>query len=149
MPKRQDFSGRIQQLLDQVGDYHLRGEVKVNQVYARYQHERLDLKHPTGGGAKYLTLAFMGTRNTALQRLANAVLDGDVRAAMIANVEDVSYAVSELAPFEFGDLGASGHPQVRDQGRYVYNRQPLRARLTHEELRIKSRLRSLGFGNGD
>lgn len=32
----------------------VRAEISFNTVYAAYQHERTDLRHPRGGNAKYL-----------------------------------------------------------------------------------------------
>jgi hypothetical protein len=32
----------------------VRGEISFNTVYAAYQHEHTELKHPRGGNAKYL-----------------------------------------------------------------------------------------------
>lgn len=142
------FEDRITQLITQVGGGKLVGSVRVDQVYAKYQHERLDLKHPSGGGAKYLERPLYDESRGIMADLARNVLHGDLVAVMASGMEKVSRGVFEHAPFEFGDLKASGHPRVKDGGVIAYDRQPMRRRLTKTELRAKSHIRNLGFGNG-
>lgn len=143
-----DFRQRTNELLNRVGDGDLEGRVEVNQVYAKYQHERLDLRHPGGGGPKYLETPLMENARGYVQELADHVTDPNgLRQAMERNMEDLSQEVFENAPFEFGDLRASGHPTVEDGGTVVYDRAPMAHRLTREELRIKNHLHNLGLGN--
>jgi hypothetical protein len=52
-------------------------------------------------------------------------------------MEDLSDAVEQLAPVEFGDLRKSGHPTVKSSGRFVYDRPPKQARLTKAEMDAK------------
>lgn len=67
----------------------------------------------------------------------------ELREAAISAAEDLSDDVFELAPLEFGDLKASGHPSVTDDGAVVYDRAPNVGRLSEEELRIKGHLRGM------
>lgn len=144
-----DFGSRIDDLLDAVGDGKLEGKVVVDQVYAKYQHERMDLVHPRGGQAKYLTAPLMAKMRSYVQELADNVLHGSLKGAMIKNVEDLATKqVFDYAPREFEDLRESGHPMVNDDGIPEYDRAPLVHRLTAGELRVKDRLRSRGLGGG-
>lgn len=142
-----EFSDRIRQLEQQIGDGELEGKVTVDQVYAKYQHEDLTLKHLGGGRAKYLENPLYDDHREYYDRLADNVLHGSLQQAMVKNVEDLSKAVYDNAPMEFGDLRASGHPEVLDDGSQVYNRLPMVGRLTPEEIEIKQDLQRLGLGN--
>ena len=51
----------------------------------------------------------------------------------------LSDQVEITAPREWGDLRKSGHPQVTQGGRTIYDRPPKAARLSKEELAAKSR----------
>lgn len=122
------------------------GRVEVDQVYAHYQHEHPEFHHPDGGGAFYLKEPLLTKVDKYLERLAhNAITSHGVklRDAMIENMEDLSLEVYERAPWEFGDLRASGHPTVEEDGEVVYDRKPMVPRLDAEELAIKSHLRYL------
>ena len=141
------FQAKMNQLDAMVGHGEVEGKVIVDQVYAKYQHERLDLRHPGGGGPKYLGGPLLIQFREYYDRIADHVLDAGPVAPMIANVEDLSLQVFENAPFEFGDLRASGHPVVKDNGAVVYDRAPNCHRLSREELRAKGHLRRLGLGN--
>jgi hypothetical protein len=142
------FDQRMSDLAERVGDGALTGTVEVDQVYARYQHEGLDLKHPGGGRAKYLEQPLYDRHRDYLQRLADDVLGaGFLTDAMVDNMESLSLEVYDNAPWEFHDLRASGHPKVTSGGMVLYDRPPNVHRLTGPELRAKSHLRSLGFGH--
>jgi hypothetical protein len=144
---RGTFASRLTQLSEQVGERSIEMKVVVDQVYAKYQHERLDLKHPGGGSAKYLEKPLLTQHASYLRRVADDVLDVGPVHPMIRNAEDLSMEVYRNAPFEFGDLKASGAPSVTDDGAKVYDRPPMVRRLTKEELRAKGQLRALGLGN--
>lgn len=139
------FTDGVTELSQRVGHGPLVGRVEVNQVYARYQHEGLDFKHPQGGQAKYLEEPLYSNSGDYMRRLAKDTLDGDLTTSMAHNMEDLAGEVYKKAPFEFGDLKASPHPSVTSAGAVVYDRPPMIHRLSEEELRIKSHLRSLGF----
>lgn len=143
-----DFTERIDELLEAVGDGELTGSLVVDQVYAKYQHERMDLKHPNGGQAKYLGGPIMEHAGTYVGRLADNVLRGSLAAAMERNMEDLSKEVFEKAPRDFWDLRESGHPRVLNGDQVVYDRAPIVHRLSPGELKIKARLKSQGLGGG-
>jgi hypothetical protein len=133
------FSTRIGELREKVGSGTLVATVTVDQVYAHYQHERMDLHHPRGGGAKYLERPLLGHYRDYLTDYARTVLDDGGQAAMKRAAEHLSDAVELSAPREWGDLRESGHPQLTQGGRSLYDRAPKAARLSKEELKVKSR----------
>lgn len=138
-----DFVGRIEELIASVeGD--VVGTVVVDQVYAKYQHEGLNLRHPQGGQAKYLAYPLMMKHAVYAKQLADGLLhDGSV-SAMKHVVEDLSDQVFKFAPVEFWDLRRSGHPIVNHDDVIVYDRPPLVARLTAAQLKEKDKIRALG-----
>lgn len=134
------FGERTNYLLEQVGEGNLVGGVEVNQRYAKYQHERLDLKHKPGRIARFLVTPLYERHDKYLQRLADNVLDGDLAGAMAENMEDLSDQVELVAPIDWNDLPRSGHPTVESDGAVVYDRPPKVARLTDEQLAQKKKL---------
>lgn len=161
------FDERIAQLSEEVGKGLLVGRVTCNQVYAKYQHERLDLKHPHGGRAHYLGGPLMDHAQSFMKELAKGAIVSQGSAleeAMEGNVEDLAKMAMSAAPKEFGDLAMSMHPQVVEittenlnmwgasggEAKFVgtkektlYDRPPLAHRLSDSELRQKSRWRDL------
>lgn len=135
------FDAAMARLSRDVGVGTVRGSVEVDQVYARYQHEGLDFRHPRGGQAKYLEQPFYANAPVYLQDIAARVLHGDLTQAMADCMEDLSGEVFDHAPIEFLDLRASGHPVVTQGGAVVYDRPPMQARLTEQQLKAKHRLR--------
>jgi hypothetical protein len=139
------FTRGIDHLLSQV-PRHTKMGVTVDQVYAHYQHEHPEFHHPDGGGAFYLRDPVFGKARKYLGDVAHGVIGPKgitIRAAMVAAAEDLSMEVYLRAPWEFGDLRASGHPWVEEDGIRVYDRKPNCERLAPEELAIKSHLRYL------
>lgn len=124
---------------DKVGPGKLVGKLIVNQVYAKYQHERLDLAHPHGGGAKYLERPLMARGPELLRRVGTGALEGDGAGAMIEAVEALNSAMSSAAPVLFNNLRRSGRPKVYDNGRLVYDRPPWQPRLSKGQLRALRR----------
>lgn len=141
MAGSETFDRRMDELAERVGYERIRGSVVVDQVYAQYQHEGLDLKHPRGGQAKYLEQPLYQRAPQYVQEVADSLLTGNPRQALADAMEDLSQQVFELAPIEFLDLRASGHPTVRQGARTVYDRPPMQARLTPAQLRAKNQLR--------
>jgi len=126
---------------------HVTGSVEVDQVYSHYQHEHPEFKHPRGGKAFFLRdPLYQHGPGEYLRHLADRAYTEGVAHAMISNMEHLSLEVYTQAPWEFGDLRASGHPKVEVDGHVTYDRAPNVARLSEEDLRIKSRLRSLFKG---
>lgn len=134
----------------QVGIGLLKGLLRVDQVYAKYHHERLDLHHPRGGGPKYLEQPLMASYQAYLQRIANALLDEGTspEQAMIDSMEALNGAMSAAAPIEFNNLRRSGNPRVYSNGRKVYDRPAWQKRLTKTQLRNLRRYRRGGRRGG-
>lgn len=144
-----DFGDGIDELIARVdGGETLAGHVEFDQVYAHYQHEGLELRHPRGGQAKYLEAPLFASAAATYQKVADSLLDDGGREGMSDAMENLSDEAKSLAPVEFHDLRDSGHPTVRVGDETVYDRPPVVARLTPEQLKAKSRLRDLGFGSG-
>lgn len=140
-----DFARSLDRLIEETPT-RLTGHVEVNQVYAHYQHEHPEFHHPDGGGAFYLKEPLYVKVGDYLARLGRGAVTkrgGELRKAMIDNMEALSREVYDRAPWEFGDLRASGHPSVEENGHIVYDRPPNVHRLSEEELRIKHHLRYL------
>lgn len=116
-------------------------------IDAHFQHERLDLRHPRGGGPKYLETPTISSASEHMQSIAKTVLEpGGPADGMREVTEHISEQVKILAPVEFDDLRRSAHPKVTDDGEVVYDRPPEQPRLTEEELKAKDRLRDLDYG---
>lgn len=109
-------------------------------IDAHYQHEGLDLHHPHGGQALYLSRPLFANYRDYYDRLGRATLEpGGLTRTASDIAEDLAREVAVKAPIEWGDLRKSGHPQVTDDGATVYDRPPEVHRLTEEELRAKHR----------
>jgi hypothetical protein len=143
-----DFGARIDELIESVGEETLTGSVVVDQVYAKYQHERMDLKHPQGGQAKYLGGPVLSNAAKYVQKLADNVLHGSLENAMKDDMEDLAQEVFDKAPREFWDLRESAHPSVMNGEESTYDRPPTVPRLTEEQLKVKDKLRNKGLGGG-
>lgn len=137
------FVDNIDHLIEQTPKERLSGSVVVDQVYAHYQHEGIGFHHPDGGEALYLKMPLFVKMRGYFEHLGAAAAHGGLRQAMIDNMEDLSLEVYHRAPWEFGDLRASGHPSVTEDGQKVYDREPMVKRLSEAELAIKSHLRYL------
>lgn len=133
------FTQRIDELEKRIGSGRLQGSVTCDQIYAHFQHERMDLHHPRGGTAKYLQRPLMDGYRDYLGDYARTVLSDGGQAAMRRSMEHLSDQVEITAPREWGDLARSGAPKVTQGGRTLYDRPPKAARLSKEELRAKSR----------
>lgn len=142
------FGDRMKQLREMTGSRQgsITGQVVVDQVYAHFQHERVELHHPRGGEAFYLTKPLMERHPMYLRRYAETVLDDGGRGAMRDAVEDLAGlgGVASRAPVDFSDLRRSGHPTVTiGEDEIVYDRPPVQHRLEKWELQAKARLRKL------
>jgi hypothetical protein len=123
----------------QVGEGHLIGYLTIDQVYAKYQHERPDLIHPRGGSAYYLRDTFQARYALYLRKIAKAFLHGDPDEAMAEAMESFDRARIRATPVLYRNLRRSGHPRVYSRGRKVYDRPPAQHRLSREELRAQRR----------
>lgn len=145
-----DFTARMQHLIDACGHGTLTAEVVVDQVYAKYQELRDDLVLHGGGRHHYTRDALFDHVDEFMTELAARLVteDGsDVRGAVQHIAEKLVLGVYEYAPFEFGDLKASGAGHAYDNGAEYWHREPGVHRLTPSELRAKGDLRRLGLGH--
>lgn len=140
------FAARITELQELVGKGRISGSVEVDQVYAHYQHERMDLRHPRGGGPGYLRNPLFQRAREFIQRVGSRFDDGRVGMdeAMGWAMEQLCVEVMVNAPVEFSDLKFSGHPKVIDDGQTMYDRAPIIARLSDEQIKAKNRQRRWG-----
>jgi hypothetical protein len=131
------FSDRIDELKAMVGTGDLVGKVVVDQAYARYQHEGLDLRHPRGGQALYLSQPLLDNHARYLQAYADHLLEDGGESSLAESMEDLAEegGVATRAPVLYANLRASGHPSVTSDGITVYDRPPRQHRLSEEELR--------------
>ena len=138
------FDARIEELerRTDAGEW-LRGSVTVDQVYAHYQHEHLEFRHPRGGHALFLTTPLFDHYRDYIQAVAGGWLEDGGKRGMERSMEHLSDEVEVQAPVEFWDLRRSGHPQVHVGPRSVYDRPPKQRRLSEAELRLKNRLRPM------
>lgn len=146
MASKKRFVDSMDDLIRKMPKQGVAGSVVVDQIYAHYQHEGLDFKHPDGGEAEYLRRPLYTKHVQYMRRLAKSAVtrDGnDLLDAMKENVEDLSLEVFKRAPLEFGDLKGSGQPMVLWDGKKRYHRPPNVHRLTEIELKDKSKLRYL------
>lgn len=135
--RKGSFAKGLDDLIENTPKHSIKGGVEVNQVYAHYQHEHLELHHPRGGQAFYLKQPLFTRYKQYLRTLGKAAPKGDLRRAMITNMEDLSHQVMLKAPWEYMDLRNSGHPTVDIDNEVAYDRPPLVRRLSDEELRHK------------
>jgi hypothetical protein len=132
------FFARIDALDHQVGHGVLAVNVEVNQVYAKYQELREDLKHPRGGQAHALRDSGPAgpEQDADLEKLAAEVLI-DLHGAAIDLAERVCVRYLANAPVEFWNLRRSTHPKATDDGEVFYEREPYVHRLSEAELRAQ------------
>lgn len=129
------FLARIDELLDRVGDGRLRGEVRIDQVYAAYQHNRPDLSHRVGN-ALYLSKPLNTEHRSFFQKIADEVLEpGGPVHGMVSAVEALANSAATQTPVDLFNLARSQSTTVRDQGAVVYHRDPRQQRLSEAELR--------------
>lgn len=128
------FFDRITELQELVGDGQVTGSVVVDQIYAQYQHEGLDLRHPRGGQAKYLEAPLVEHADQYWQKIADRVLEEGPVEPMKAVVEDLAGEVEVRAPVDFNNLRRSANPRVLRGEAVVYDRPAAQRRLTQQEL---------------
>ncbi|MGH3300574.1 MAG: hypothetical protein ACRDOK_02630 [Streptosporangiaceae bacterium] len=136
------LSTRLAELRQRTGwPEKLSGQVEVDQIYAHYQHEHLEFRHPRGGRALYLQAPLFENYRTYLQAVADGMLEDGGTEGMKRSMEHLSDRVELEAPREFLDLSRSGHPSVTQGLRTVYDRPPKQHRLSEWELKAKARIR--------
>lgn len=126
------FEDRLAELAGRVGSGELVGAVEYAQPYAVYVHEILQNRHPNGQ-AKFLETALHTGYRGYLQRVADAVLDGDVADAMAGSVDDLADESARLCPKDLTLLSRSDHPTVTSNGATVRDRPPEVPRMSEAE----------------
>lgn len=132
----------LERLERAVGDGDLSMSITMNQRYAKYQHERMDLFHPHGGKDHYLTDPLFDHVRQIMGALARAAITSrgsNLRVEMVEQVEAWVARSRVQTPIWWGDLPNSHAPTVVDDGARVYARPPKARRLTDEELKHKNR----------
>jgi len=129
------FAAKIDELDAEVGHGDLDMSVTVDQVYAMYQHDNPEFKHPRGGEAYYLAAPLSEKWPEMVDRFSD-VIAGDASPVEVwsVNAEELAGDVAERAPVEFIVLRQSAHPEVTDDGALAYDRPPTIPRLTQAEL---------------
>lgn len=122
-----------------VGDGPIESQVRVNQVYARRQHQGVHLNHPAGGEALFLRKALMSTYREHLARVAMTILRGNVQAEFIRYGERLAKESRSRTPVELDNLRQSDSVKVKVQGRVVYNRPQKQKRLSRTALNQRVR----------
>lgn len=130
------------------------GSLKVDQIYARAQHESTWVtgpnagvrihNHPGGGGPKYLEAPFFANYAEWMQTLAHSVLHEGLGEGMAKVVEGIDRRMRPLVPRLHGYLSLSGHPTVKLGARTVYDRPPRIHRLSEAELKTIARTHRSG-----
>lgn len=147
------FQEGVDELKRLVGDGALRGEISVNQVYARYQDSGKGPKgkpafafdHPRGGQAMYLSGPVRYRRSEVMQRWANNVLRGRLVHETIDILHSFKDNVELNAPREFDVLRNSVALKLADRGAPVFDLPPLIPRLTEAEIKsIRAASRATG-----
>lgn len=129
----------IAQLIERTCGPRVEATVTVDQVYAHYQHEGLEFKHPRGGRAKYLELPLFEHRDQWLGTFAAKFLRARENVARMwaAPGRSLVAQVAREAPLEFGDLRQSAGLKVTEGGVVVVEEPPIQRRLTEDEIRLK------------
>lgn len=133
----------IKVLRDRTGGAKVKARCIVDQVYAKYQHESLDLHHPHGGRAKFLEGPLFEDYGLSLQEFASGLLrvEEETAGRRWANTgRRLVRAVRENAPVEAGVLRRSA-ALIVTEGRSVVVDEPAEVhRLSEEELHPGGRL---------
>jgi hypothetical protein len=130
---------RLAVLERNVGHGALAGQYRVDQRYAAYQHNTEGLRHPRGGGPRYVSIPLESRHREWYRGLASGLLDGSVAARMAEAMDDLDGQVRILAPLDQNDLRRSGAYTVTDDEAVVIQRGPDVPRLTDAQLRAKGR----------
>lgn len=134
--RKGSFADNMEEL-ERKTPHSITGRVVVDQIYAHYQHAHPEFHHPRGGQAFYLRDPLFLKYKGYMVQLGKRAMKGDLRRAMVENVESLAHEVMLRAPWEYMDLRNSAHPIVEQDGEIVYDRPPLVGRLSDEALRHK------------
>lgn len=134
------FEARMNELSKLVGDGKITTTVRVDQAYARRQHQNPLYAHPRGGEPFFLHNALMALHKVHIQRVAQELFRGNAQVLYIRLGEDVAQRGSTNTPRELGNLARSYAVTVKVGGRIIYRRDPEQRRLTRAELNGRVRL---------
>jgi len=134
------FEQRMRELGKLVGDGKITTRIRVDQAYARRQHQNPLYTHPRGGGPFFLHNALMTLHRVHIQRVAQELFRGNAQVLYIRFGEDVAQRGSNDAPIELGNLRRSFAVDVKVGGRTIYRREAAQRRLSRAELNRRVRL---------
>lgn len=136
-----DFQERIDYLKLLIGTGKIEGSVRIDQVYAQYQHEGIHLKHRQGGKSHFLTDPLLSNFPRYFDRLARNLYHFEgIRKSMLENMNDLNDQAYDQAPKYFRDLAWSGEVRIKEGGRFVVKIPAPVQRLTKPQYRMKSKL---------
>jgi hypothetical protein len=115
-----EFIARTDELMNRVGQGKIQASVLVDQVYAHFQHERTDLRHPRGGTAHYLRNPLFAGTPRWLRQVGAQMTHRNMVSIFVDIADDLSGGVAQEAPEFMGDLRNSGEPRVKEGGRFVW-----------------------------
>jgi hypothetical protein len=122
--------------------------VVVDQVYAKYQHESLDFRHPRGGRAKYLEAPLYEGFYDSITEFSVGLLRVEEETAgrrWAGTGRALVRAVGTEAPLEFGDLRRSAGLTTREGSKIIVEEPASQPRLSDLELDAKKRMKSMGL----
>lgn len=136
------FLRRTEELSRRVGHGRIEASVKIDQIYAEYQHNIPELRHPTGGKAFFLTDALIGNFPRWYQQIANHLYSPlGVNHWMIRISDNFASQTKRRMPYFLGDLSRSTQPRVKQGGAFIYEGSA-KGRMSKNTLRAKARLYS-------
>lgn len=138
MARKGTWRERLQVLEQNVGSGALVGRYAVDQRYAAYQHVHEHLRHPRGGGPRYVSAPLQARHREWFRDIARGLLDGSAPVRMAGALDDLDGQVRVLAPLDENDLRRSGRYTVTDGDAVFVQRAADQPRLTDAELRAKS-----------
>lgn len=129
------FHARIAVLRRTVGVGHVTATIAVDQVYAKYQLLRDDLKHPRGGIAHYLDTALSTNRSQPYAEAAKTLLFGGPDIGFTNGSIRIAQTSEQLTPIDTYLLRGSTSVTITHDGRMVAYRPPAHPRLGKEALK--------------
>jgi hypothetical protein len=135
------FIRRTEKLQERIGSGKVQAGVRVDQIYAQYQHERMDLKHYGIGGPKFLSTALMQNHVKWLEQIGRHLYSPlGVNHWMERIAINMASESKRRTPMFLSDLRKSHEARVKEHGRFIYRDGTVRPRLHKSELRAKARL---------
>lgn len=134
------FFRRIEKLDSRIGHGKITASVKVDQLYARYQHERMNLNHHGVGGPKFLTRALFENHDRWYTQIANHLYSPlGVNHWMVRISKNFKSETQKRTPVFLSHLKTSAEARVKEGGAFIY-RGPHTPRLSKRQVRAKAHL---------